>query len=407
MVNTLRLVPLLTVVLALAVGFWTIAHLDTGIGDEDVHRFQINWFIEGRYEIFQHVTVLPLYHALVAALAELSGLSSLQGLRLLHMLLAATAIPAFYLLCCRLYAEDAASRTLQFLFIPTIFPLYFVTYTDLPALTVTLLMLERVVARRYAWAAAFAVLAVVMRQPNIAWVGFALALIARQLADGRGLLALDNLRAAARQGWLLLLVVLAFLAFALWNGGVAVGDVEQHPLSLNLSNLYFCLLVAWALFLPFNIEQLGNIRRLLAERKWLWALLAAAFLVYFFTYTAPHKYNTPALDFYRHNLLIHYTVDFTLGRVLAFIPIAWMALSFVTAANSSDYRREMLLLAPFAMLSCLPMPLIEPRYYIVALCLFLALRPTMSRAATVATFAYYIPASAWILYNISRQNFFL
>ena len=325
------------------------------------------------------------------------------------MALAATAIPAFYLLCRRLYPECAAPRTLQFLFIPTLFPLYFVTYTDLPALAVTLLMLERVVARHYAWAAVFALLAVLMRQPNIAWVGFALALIACKVArdHGRGIFALDNLRAAARRGWLLLLVVLAFLVFALWNGGVAVGDVEQHPLSINLSNLYFCLLVAWALFLPFNVEQLGNIGRLLAEHKWMWALLAAAFLVYFFTYTAPHKYNTPELDFYRHNLLIHYTVDFTLGRILAFVPIAWMALSFVTAANSSDYRREMLLLAPFALLSFLPMPLIEPRYYIVALCLFLALRPTMSRAATLATFACYIPASAWILYNISRRNFFL
>ena len=221
------------------------------------------------------------------------------------------------------------------------------------------------------------------------------------------MLALDNLHSAARRGWLLLLVVFAFGAFVLWNGGVAMGDVEQHPLSLNLSNLYFCLLVAWALFLPFNIEQLGNIGRLLAERKWVWAALIGAFVVYFFTYTATHKYNSPALDFYRHNLLIHYTVDFTLGRILAFILIAWMVLSFVTAANTSVYRREMLLLAPFALLSFLPMPLIEPRYYIVALCLFLALRPTMSRAATVATLTYYIPASAWILYNISRQNFFL
>jgi alpha-1,2-glucosyltransferase len=62
MLNALRLVPLLTVLVALAVGFWTISHLDVGIGDEDVHRFQINWFIEGRYEIFQYVTMVPLYH---------------------------------------------------------------------------------------------------------------------------------------------------------------------------------------------------------------------------------------------------------------------------------------------------------------------------------------------------------
>ena len=136
-------------------------------------------------------------------------------------------------------------------------------------------------------------------------------------------------------------------------------------------------------------------------------MLAGGFALYFYTYAHPHKYNTPELGFYIHNLLIHYTADFTVGRVLAFIPVAWMALAFATAVRASEYTAEMLLLVPFALLSLLPMPLIEPRYYLVALCLFIALRPPMSRAATVASFAYYIPASAWILYNISRQNFFL
>ena len=51
----------LVVLASLALGYWLITHLDVGIGDEDVHRFQINWFVQGRYELFEHVTVLPLY----------------------------------------------------------------------------------------------------------------------------------------------------------------------------------------------------------------------------------------------------------------------------------------------------------------------------------------------------------
>jgi hypothetical protein len=390
-------------------GYWMITHLDVGIGDEDVHRFQITWFIQGRYDIFEHVTMLPLYHMVVASLAKLTGLTSLDGLRLVHLVFAAGAIPAFYLLCRATYPAEAASRTLQFLWLPLLFPLFFVTYTDLPALAFSLLMLERTLRRSYFWAGLFGLVAVAMRQPNIAWVAYALCLVSLQsLRGGWGdALSKDSLLEVAAKARYLLLVMLVFLVFVFYNGGVAVGDSQQHPLSFNLSNLYFCLLVAWLLFLPFNIQQLGSIRHLLVAHRWTWALLALAFLAYCFTYTATHKYNSPQLDFYRHNLWIHYTVDFTVGRVLAFIPMAWMALSFVTAANASGHRREMLLLAPFAALSFLPMPLIEPRYYIVALCLFLALRPPMSRVTTVVTFAYYITTSAWILYNISRQNFFL
>ena len=44
---------------------------------------------------------------------------------------------------------------------------------------------------------------------------------------------------------------------------------------------------------------------------------------------------------------------------------------------------------------------------LVALSLFLAFRPAMSTKATAITLAYYIMASAYILFGISRQAFFL
>ncbi len=167
---------------ALALGYAVITRLGVGIGDEDVHRFQIDWFLQGKYELFEHVTVLPLYHLVVAALAQFSGLTSLNGLRLVHMVFAAAAIPAFFALCRALYPAQAAGRTAQFMFIPILFPLFFLTYTDLPALAFTFLMLERTFRRKYLWAAVFALVAVAMRQTNIIWVAFAFGLVALQVA---------------------------------------------------------------------------------------------------------------------------------------------------------------------------------------------------------------------------------
>ncbi|MBP6724001.1 MAG: hypothetical protein KA137_04140 [Halioglobus sp.] len=406
--------------LGLGLGYAVITRLAVGIGDEDVHRFQIDWFLQGRYELFEHVTVLPLYHLVVAALAQFSGLTSLNGLRLVHMLFAAAAIPAFFALCRALYPAQAAGRTAQFMFIPILFPLFFLTYTDLPGLAFTFLMLERTFRRSYPWAAVFALVAVAMRQPNIVWVAFAFGLVALQVAGdlagssppgasgGRRAGAVPGLLPETlRRGRYLIAVILGFAVFVLWNGGVAIGDVEQHRVALNLSNLYFCLLVGFALFLPFNLGQLGNIRRLLGRHRWLAPVLLACFFAYFLTYEHPHKYNSFSLAFYRHNWFLHYTSDVTAIRIAAFIPMAWMALSFATAAGNSDYRREMLLLVPFALLSMVPLPLIEPRYYYVALCLFLALRPTMSTAANLITLLYYIAVSAYVVEGISRQAFFL
>ena len=65
------------------------------------------------------------------------------------------------------------------------------------------------------------------------------------------------------------------------------------------------------------------------------------------------------------------------------------------------------LLVPFAVLSFVPLPLIEPRYYLVAFSVFLAFRPGVSMASTAVTLAYYVPVSAYLLLGISRQLFFL
>jgi hypothetical protein len=58
------------------------------------------------------------------------------------------------------------------------------------------------------------------------------------------------------------------------------------------------------------------------------------------------------------------------ARCLQLVVPLNLPLSFVTAARASDHGKEMPLLVPFALLSLVPLPLIEPRYTIVAFSLF-------------------------------------
>lgn len=408
----------LFVLAALLLGYNIVTHLSGGIGDEDVHRFQINWFVQGRFEIFKYVTMLPLYHLVVAGIGKLTGLLSLNGLRFSHLLFAAGVIPAMFLLVKRVYPSEATARTLLLVFTPFLFPLFFLTYTDLPSLMFVLLMVERTWKQSYFPAALLALLAVLIRQPNVIWVAFCSCLIALNVAreQGRGLrfnrspqgiLSQQFIREVLLGNKYFIVIYIAFIVFVLVNGGVAVGDAEQHPISFNLSNFYFFLLVAFVLFLPFNIEQLPNIKRLLVQHWWVVIVLVAGFFVYFYTYEHPHKYNRTELDFYRHNLFIHYTCDILPLRIASYIPMAWMILAFVTAVRASSYGPALLLLYPFALLSFVPLPLIEQRYYVVALTLFLVFRPPMSRLSTNISLVIFITLSAYILFNITRKIFFL
>lgn len=404
----------LLIVVALALGYNVVSHIQGGIGDEDVHRFQINWFVQGRFEIFKYVTMLPFYHLLVAGIGKVTGLLSLNGLRFSHLILAAGVIPAMYLTVRRFYPHDAAARTLLLIFIPFVFPLFFLTYTDLPSLMLVLLMVERCWQRSYGLAGLIALLAVLMRQPNIIWVAFCSCMIALETAREMQLrlipvnfLNRNFLRALLWRNRYMSAVYLAFAVFVVVNGGVAVGDAEQHPISFNLSNLYFFLLVACAVFLPFNIEQLPHIKQLIQRHLWIIGLLIAGFVLYFYTYEHPHIYNRSELAYYGHNWFLHYTCDVLPWRIVSYVPIAWMAMSVVTAGDRSEYGHLIYLLIPFALLSFVPLPLIEQRYYFVALTLFLLWRPPMSRISTFYNLVIFIALSGYLLFNISRKIFFL
>jgi alpha-1,2-glucosyltransferase len=390
---------------SLLLGFVAITHLKEPIGDEGVHSYQINSFINGSYEHFKYVTMLPVYHAANAILLKIFGATSLIYLRFANLLLGIIAIPVFLSLVKVHYPCQAYSRTLQFVFIPFLFPLFFLIYTDLLSLAFTLAMIERTIRKRYYVAAIFAFAAVFTRQPNLIWVVYCSLLI---LADvEKPILRKSFISSYLQKVWPFCIVIMAFGIFVIWNGGIAAGDANQHQISFNVSNFYFFLLVSFALFLPYNISRLNDVKDLLITNKWVILLLVVMFFVYMATYEHPHKYNAKELSFYRHNLFIYYSCDIYWLRILSYFAMSWMALSYYTAARSGKARNHLLLLLPFTLLSTVPLPLIEQRYYLVSLCLFIALRPPIPEKVTVVTLTYYIGVTGFILYHISRMNFFL
>lgn len=396
---------LLAVLAPLLLGFSVMAHLEQPIGDEAVHAFQISWFMEGRFEQFEHVTVVPIYHAAVAGLASLLGLENLHGMRFTSLLLGAMAMLALFRLT-RLFAQDQTQeRSLLFMFMPLYFPLFFLIYTDMFALAAVLFMVERTVARSYKLAGLAALAAVFIRQPNAVWLAYCALLI---LMDG-GRLAMSRefCRDYVMRAWPLLLAALAFVLFTLINGGVAAGDTAQHPVSFNPSNVYFMLLAAFVLLFPFCLSRTAAVFALLKARPWLLVLLVGMYFVFLGTWEHSHIYNSRELGFYRHNMILHAISDNPWLLFTSYLCMAWMVVVMVTLAQERRHCPATVWLLPFAALSVIALPLIEQRYYLPFLGLLFAVLPPLSGRVLATIGICYVLASSYILYHISQMHFFL
>jgi alpha-1,2-glucosyltransferase len=394
----------LVIAVSLLLGFNTISHLGGPIGDEGVHSFQIRWFAEGKYQIFKYITMLPGYHAANAFIIKILGGTDLNYLRLASMALGFLMIPAFLVLVKHFYPAQAYSRTLQLVFVPIVFPLFFVIYTDLLSLAFALAMIERTLNKKYIWASVFALGAISVRQTNAVWIIYCGLLVL--FDEERFEFTLDYVYGYLKRTWPYAIVLLLFIGFVAWNGGVAIGDAEQHQVSFNLSNFYFFLLVSFALFLPHCFAMVSDVRALLLSNRWIFIAIIVMFFVFMATYEHTHKYNSETLSFYRHNLFLHYSSDIVWLKIVSYFAITWMALTYYVTTQKVDKRAPLLLLLPITMLAIVPMPLIEQRYYLVPLCLFIAMRPPVPKV-TVITMTYYIVLSSYIMYHISREHFFL
>lgn len=373
--------------------------------DEGFHAPQIWHYYIGGTDYADNLTMPPTYHYLMAFFVRQIGTYSDYILRLINLCISLCALPLFYAIAVRYYPRDAGMRMLQLFFAPLIFPYFFLIYTDIWALLVITLTIYFTLRRWHVFAAFAGLLAICLRQDSVIWVGLAYLLIC--FDD----ITLDNPQRYRRfifnafaRGLPFIFVFLLFIAFVIYNGGVALGDKSAHEISqFNVTNLYVFLVCAWLLFLPLNIQQLPQIVKLLSN-LWVIFALIAGFLVFMGTFSNPHGYNNTMYDFFLHNGLLYLMQETTLGRAFFYIPIAWMALSLCVMKLPEKRFYWLLLIIP---VSAISHPLIEPRYYFPAYMLINLWRPQMAPAAETATLAFYIAIATFLMFGTVTGKFFL
>ncbi len=353
------------------------------IGDEIVHRNQAVRFAVGYFVATPEMTQMPGYHLAIGMMMRAASEHSVFIGRASSLVAATLAALAFIRVRRALHQADARAELTagQLLLCPIIFPYIWLFYTDIPALAATLWVFYFSVLGKHKLAGLVGLLAILTRQVSVVWV----ALFAAMLLFGavRPLLVDWPKMPAGRrllELWPYVAVGLAFLAYWYWNGSISFSTTMAyaHPdFNFGSSNFFFMLFIIGILFLPMLPVWLARFA-VAARQRPLWiGLPVVLFVVYHYTFVVSNPYNYLEPNFIiRNRVLITSFVQ--PSAFIAMGAVACMAACAITQAGVNASRGVFLTGATLIALGA--SDLIEQRYYIVALALFLAMRtPESSR----------------------------
>jgi alpha-1,2-glucosyltransferase len=176
--------------------------------------------------------------------------------------------------------------------------------------------------------------------------------------------------------WTFIATGVGFLLLVAANHGqVALGDVGSHPLrSLYFTNIFFLLFLSCCLFPPL---WWGYRRDVLAICRswWTWLALLGLFPLFWLGFVNDHPHNTERPDLFLRNAILIYFSSTAIHRLLLFVPVAIAGICLAAV----PMKRPWWLLYPFTILFLLPEWLVEQRYYLIPLTLFLLAREQTSR----------------------------
>lgn len=375
--------------------------------DEVDHFAQIARFLLGDPRVLPELTTIPGYHVLVAAVLSVTGVETLDAARLANAAFGLAAAAGFHALRRRTWPGTETLATAQFLVLPILVPLFFIVYTDVLALALLMWAAWASVARRHFLAALFATALVGVRQHEVVWVGL---LVMLAVDDGLW----DRVR---REGmrvlsplWPYTVPIVVFGVFWAWNGSISLSRTQAalHPdAKLHAGNPYFFVLVA-GLLLPLQVLQ-GLPTFLSAMRDdrvpWLFAVSAALLAGgFWFGFQADNPYNTAYPSYYLHNHLLLLVEQRPFARACAALIVAAAScgLAMFRLRPASAYW-----MLPVAFVFLAASWLVELRYAMVPLVLWLAFREHRSRAIEYATLALWFPLAVCIYFGIVTNRLFL
>ncbi len=366
-VRAVRGLDLALALLMLTIGFGFFYDNGQGV-DENIHYDQIARLARGDWSLHPSLTMVPGFHALVAAVEVATGGVSEVSVRVVVFLLSVATVVAFHVLARTLQPDHAGTRTLQFTLLPMLFPQFFLVYTDVASLLFVVLMMLASARRHYWSAGVLGLVACLMRQNNVLWVAF--AMLWSYLRESGW--TWPSLIESLKRYWTFIATGAVFLLFVAANGGeVALGeDAGSHPLgSVHLTNLFFLLFLCCFLFLPLWWGyRRAVLTQLLRQRTWLALLVLAP--IFWFGFINDHPHNLERASYFLPNAVLIYFSSTPWLKAAFFLPIAIAAVG----VSAVPMKTPWWLLLPFSVLFLVPEWLVVPRYYLIPLTFFLVAR---------------------------------
>jgi alpha-1,2-glucosyltransferase len=384
--------PWLLIGAVLLIVFQLFCFHEWALADERFHLRMIDAILNGAPRLPTNVSVFPTYHAIMAAILSIFEQPTLPLARLVSFCVSGAAPFLFVGLCNQIGQQNDYLRWFQFLFIPIILPFYPLVYMDIWALIPVLIALERFYAGKQLIACFIMTAGLALRQTNLFWVWFLCWLFFYQAYHGANLktAVIDTIK----KTWPCWLGMAIFAGIILINGSVAVGDKSNQGITFDLTQVYFFLIILFLVFLPLHIAHIPHIFGLLKRKKWILWLLPLAAIGFFLTFKVIHPYNNSEAWYFVRNRLLYWIQLNYLHKGVAFVVVAWSVLTLITIRLK---RVEFYGIYPIMALALLPMPLIEPRYYMIPMTLIGLFREKERNAIEWVLLLYLILFSSLVI----------
>src|SRR3989338_173494 len=369
--------------------------------DENYHYRQIVRFLSGDFRPDPLLSMIPGYHAILAAGARILHVSRFQDIRLIGFLINVLTIPIFYLTAREIDRQNALVKTLHYSFFPLIFPYFSLIYTDIFSLLFILLSLFTLYKKHYLASGIIASVSILARQNNIVWLIFLFLFIYIKKFGWH--ISRTNLIIHLSRTYTFVLGPLLLCEFLILNGAMTIGDRQLMYLNLlNQSNIFIIIFLFPFLFLPLLLSYGHDMVKLLWKYRVYIILLVPVFFIYYKLFTNTHLYNQA--PFFLHNALILYFTGDTL-RKLIFFSVLVMAVLFLLVVKLKE--KAGYLLYPITAIFLIPIWFMEWRYYITSFVLFLLFRETRGWKVEYGLFLYFLIFSFYFYSGIFRFIFFL
>jgi len=325
----------------------------------------------------------------------------------------------------------ALIKSLRIVLFPLLFSFSYLYYTDVGSTLFVIVSYLSFKSGNFEWSALFSTIAVLYRQTNIIWAFWiaclhlvnSLTLYLQSTASNKDQKSMLNriVSFVRFNMWQVLLDLkwfailgASFVLFVLINGGIVVGDRENHEVILHVTQIFYYSAFV-VLMLPFHF--IGYLKWVTSDRSRLLQALLLVIVLSPIVAIIAHRFSHIhmfILSDNRHFIFyiwrrlfhIHVTPDIPLKYFALYSPVFVISMLFILNLLKSSHKSSLWILS-YVLCTCLnliPLPLIEFRYFLVPFIL-LNVSFKSSIAQEAATLVYYLLINAATLYLFIYRPF--